>query len=141
MESGCKMAEKIKGMDNLLKAFGNLAIEIDKSQEKAIKLAANAYKNDVQKLAPFKTGTYRRSIHVEMVAKDKALVGTGLPQSKILEYGGVIKAKNGPYLKFKVGGHWVQVKQVQRTAQPHFRPAMDDNRGKYEKIYKEALFS
>lgn len=133
------MAETIKGLAALLKAFGAFGEEMDKSIEKAVKLTANEYKSDVQKLAPYKTGTYRRSIHVEMSGK-VALVGTNLPQARILEYGGVIKPKNGKYLVFIIDGKKVFAKLVHRTAQPHFRPPLDEDIEKYKKIFKEALF-
>ena len=38
--------------------------------------------------------------------------GSTLRRSGILERGGTIKAKNAAYLKFQIGGAWVQVKQV-----------------------------
>lgn len=121
------MAQKIKGLVEVKAALKTVQREIDMAQTKAIKLTANEYKNDVQKLAPFKTRTYTRSIHVQMISKDKAVVGSGLPFAKRLEYGFADTDKLG--------------RVYNQAAQPHFRPAMDDNQSKYKKIYKEALFS
>jgi hypothetical protein len=59
--------------------------------------------------------------------------------AKQKEYGGVIKAKNAPYLVFQIDGQWVQIKQVYQAPQPAFRPAMDENWKKYQRMYAEAL--
>lgn len=120
------MAEQIKGMNNLIKAFGGFVKEVEKSQQKALKLTANEFKSDVQKKAPYLTGTYRRSIHVQMINAQLALVGTGLPFAKRLEYGFADTDKLG--------------RTYNQAAQPHFRPALDENIDKYKKMYKEALF-
>lgn len=39
-------------------------------------------------------------------------IGSNLKYARIHELGGVIKAKNVPFLRFKVDGHWVSVKEV-----------------------------
>ena len=119
------MAETIKGLAALLKAFGAFGEEMDKGVTTAVKLTANEYKSAVQKLAPYKTGTYRRSIHVEMSDK-VALVGTNLPYAKRLEYGFAQKDSLG--------------RTYGQNAQPHFRPPLDEDIEKYKKIFKEALF-
>lgn len=50
--------------------------------------------------------------------KDRAEIGTNDIRARIHNYGGVIKAKNKPYLHFKVGDNWVKVKQVKIKARP-----------------------
>ena len=45
--------------------------------------------------------------------------GTNLIYAAIHQYGGEIKAKNGGKLKFKVGGHFVQVDKVDMPARPY----------------------
>lgn len=92
----------------------------------AVKLAGNEFKNDVQKIAPYKTGTYRRSIHVKMIEENGnpyALVGTDLPYGKRLEFGFFD-------MQDKLGRRYFQ------RAQPHFRPALDLNLQKYIRIMK-----
>ena len=131
---------EIRGMSQLKKAFDDLGKQMQRNQEIALKLAANEYKSDVQEKAPYKTGTLRRSIHAEPVSPSKFLVGTDVKYARILEYGGVIKAKNAPYLVFKTAdGEWHQVKVVHRSPRPYFRPAMDENWEKYQKMYVEAM--
>jgi len=58
-----------------------------------------------------------------------ARVGSPLIYARIHEKGGVIKAKNGPYLKFKIGGRWVQVPQVKIPARPYLAPALASKAG------------
>ena len=68
-------------------------------------------------------GALRASIHTTesgLVAK----VGTPLIYGRIHEKGGTIRAKNRPYLKFKIGGHWVQVQSVEIKARPDLGPAL-----------------
>ena len=116
---------EIKGMAELKKAFSDLSKMAEKNQETALKLAANEYKNDVQEGAPYKTGTLRRSIHVEPVSSSKMLVGTDLPYARRLEYGFI-----GPD---KLGRIYNQ------APRPYFRPPLDTQWQKYQKIYLEAL--
>lgn len=82
-------------MKELKKAFSDMAKAADKNQEIALKLAANAYKNDVQAGAPYLTGILRRSIHIEPVSgivKDGqnrayVVVGTDVVYARRLEFG------------------------------------------------------
>lgn len=118
------MASKT-GIPELQKAFLNLSKEVEKKQKTAVKLVANEYKNDVQQIAPYKTGTLRRSIHVEM-QDDVALVGTNLEYARRLEYGFADTDPKG--------------RVYNQSAQPYFRPPLDQNQKKYNEIFKEALF-
>lgn len=120
------MADSIKGLKNVQMTFKALAKEIEKKQKTALKLAAVAYQNDVKKKAPYLTGTYRRSIHTQMVSSSRALVGTNLPYGKRLEYGYADTDKLG--------------RTYNQVAQPHFRPAMDEGIDRYVKIYLEGLY-
>ena len=45
--------------------------------------------------------------------------GNGLPYAMIQQYGGVVQAKNVPYLKFKMGDQWVSKKSVKIPARPY----------------------
>jgi phage gpG-like protein len=57
----------------------------------------------------------------------------------IHEYGGVIKPKKGKYLKFKINGGWVSVKQVVIPKRPMLRPAIEDNLGTVGKLIKQEV--
>ena len=105
--------------------------------------------NAAKQKAPWRTGTLRRSIHIggaTHLAPDFAggeeyddigetgdgwsiKVGTNLVYARIQEYGGVIHAKDAPYLVFKTkDGSWHSVKSVTIPARPYLRPAFDENR-------------
>ena len=124
---------EIRGMSQLKKAFDDLGKQMQRNQEIALKLAANEYKNDVQAGSPYKTGTLRRSIHVEPVSgiiKDGegrayVLVGTDLPYARRLEYGFVGPDKRG--------------RTFHQAPRPYFRPPLDQNFKKYQDIYLAAM--
>ncbi len=52
--------------------------------------------------------------------------GSKVPYAAIHEYGGTIKAKNAPYLVFKLGPFWYKKKQVTIPARPYLNPALKD---------------
>jgi hypothetical protein len=120
---------EITGVDETLAAIDNLTkVVVPRLASTGVRLAGNEYKNDVQRIAPYQTGTYRRSIHVEPTTgvvydggNPYVLVGTDLPYARRLEY-----------------GFWDMVDRLGRRyfqrAQPHFRPALDLNLEKYIRI-------
>jgi hypothetical protein len=117
---------EVIGLSETLAAIQKELAERARVAKNAVRLAGNEYKNDVQKIAPYKTGTYRRSIHVQMIDENGnpyALVGTDLPYGKRLEFGFWDMTD-------KLGRHFYQ------RAQPHFRPALDLNMSKYYRIMK-----
>ena len=54
-------------------------------------------------------------------------VGSNVKYAPILELGGVIKAKNVPYLRFKVNGHWVSVKEVTIPPHPYIMSSLNES--------------
>jgi phage gpG-like protein len=84
-----------------------------------------------------RSGHLRRSIRSNVRDRYREIVAelnTDVKYGAIHEYGGVIKAKHAPYLKFTVGGRWVQVKQVTIPARPFLAPAIENNLLKLEQI-------
>lgn len=138
----------VEGLEGLFGAFDEFASELQKRQAVACDLAANEFNNDVKECITninlYKTGDYRRSWHVEPgIDADGvpyAIAGTDNVAAKQHEFGGTIKAKNKPYLMFKIDGHWVKVKQVTQPAHPHASPTLDKNAGKYQGIIVEEMF-
>jgi phage gpG-like protein len=138
------MASKIRGMSELKRAFQDLAKQGERNQRTAINLVGQEYSNDVKakitEIGLYKKGDYRRSVHVESVSNSSVVVGTNRIDGRQHEYGGVIKAKNAPYLVFQLeDGTWVQKKQVYQPPHPHFRNTLDENWQKYQRMYLEAL--
>ena len=68
---------------------------------------------------------------------DRAEVGTNDIKAAIHQLGGIIRAKNKPFLKFKIGNQWVQKKEVRIPARPFLMvqdedwPKMTQYLGKY----------
>jgi hypothetical protein len=123
---------EIKGMTALKSAFKDLGTQAQRNKPIALKLVANTYKNDVQAIAPYDTGTLRRSIHVEEVSSDMMLVGTDLPYARRLEYG--FYQGDG-----FTGGVDKLGRKYHQLPRPYFRPPMDNNFDKYQKIYLTAM--
>lgn len=67
-------------------------------------------------------------------------IGNGKVYARIHEFGGVIKAKNGDYLKFRLpDGSFVQVKQVTIPARPTLRPALMAHSDRPPKLMAEEM--
>ena len=68
---------------------------------------------------------------------DRAEVGTNVKYAAIHQFGGVIQAKNKPYLRFKIGGRFVSKKSVTIPERPFMMvqdedwPKMTQYLGKY----------
>ena len=65
-----------------------------------------------------KSGQLAASIHTAS-GSNFARIGTNKPYAAIHQFGGTIKAKNKPYLVFKVGDGFLWVKQVKIPARPY----------------------
>ena len=116
------------GLGALVTDLDKIADGIVKNEKRAVKLAGQAYANDVKVLAPYKTGTYRRSIHVETTTdglRQVALVGTNVQYGRRLEYGFYGADSAG--------------RNYQQYPRPHWRPAWDANLDKYIRIMFAAL--
>ena len=88
-----------------------------------------------------KTGTLRRSIQVDNseISNLKVRVGTNIKYAKIQEFGGVVKAKIGKLLHFKIGDFWHTVKSVILPARPFIRPAISKCRDDMLKQFKDII--
>jgi len=64
------------------------------------------------------TGKLKNSISYKAM-RFQTYLGTNIKYASIHQFGGVIKAKRKPYLKFKTDKGWVQKKQVTIPARPY----------------------
>lgn len=121
---------EVLGLSETIEAVQDVLNDLAKESRNAVKLAGQAYANDVKVVAPYKTGTYRRSIHVEAMVeeggKDYAIVGTDLPYGRRLEFGFYDMTDS-------LGRHYMQYPR------PHFRPPLDTEMDKYVAIMKGQL--
>lgn len=78
------------------------------------------------------TGNLMNSINIETDHADshsaEVNVGTNVIYAAIHEFGGIIKAKNAPFLHFVIDGRHILTKSVNMPARPYMRPAVDENR-------------
>ena len=85
-----------------------------------------------EKLNRHPTGNLMNSINIEtdhVEAHSAAVnVGTTVIYAAIHEFGGIIKAKNGPFLHFVVDGQHVMTRSVMIPARPYIRPAVDERK-------------
>lgn len=121
---------QVFGLNETIAAIQEEANAIIKQAETAVRLAGQAYANDVKALAPYLTGTYRRSIHVEKIIEEDgkfyAIVGTNLPQGPRLEWGFYDMTDS-------LGRHYYQLPL------PHFRPPLDTEMSRYVAIMQGAI--
>ena len=126
----------LKGADDLVKAFKALSDEVrGEALEAATRAAALPVLNQVRITVPeggrtpYKTGTYRRSFHMETVEKTPerctVQVGTDSPYGKRLEYGFVGADKLG--------------RVYNQSPRPHVRPAFDENKGAAVEEFRAAI--
>jgi len=146
---GIKIA--VVGLEATRSSFTRLAKRISgKDLMSGVLSGAELIQNRAKELAPKLTGYLTRSIHiggyghlspgfnpsegyddiggnVETDDYAQVQVGTNVIYAPIQEFGGIIRAKNAPYLVFKTkDGTWHSVKSVQIPAHPYLRPAYDE---------------
>lgn len=122
-----------------------------KALERAARAGALPIRNEASRRAPKRTGTLRRSIHIETIAvKPKAAlvaIGTDLEYAAIHEFGGVIHHPGGtPYILIDsqvrfvskanapAGAPVTAPHDIPVPARPYLRPAFDT---KKEEAVKE----
>ena len=87
-----------------------------------------------------RTGHLRRNVYsrvIERGPKIAGIIGSNVRYAQIQEEGGVIRAKNSPYLRFQIGDRWVSVKQVTIPARPYIEPAIRESIGKVGEIISD----
>ncbi len=126
----------IVGAQDLAETFRALADDIrGPALEAATRAAALPVLNQVRITepeggrTPYKTGTYRRSYHLETTEKTPerctVIVGTDSPYGRRLEFGFV--------------GRDVLGRFYNQAARPHIRPALDENRGAAVDEFRAAI--
>ena len=132
---------RIEGIDNVLKSLENLIDikELEQTMGKACALVERAAKEK----APKDTGALRRSITSKIEAIDDTIVGvvfTPLEYAPYIEYGtGLFAEETGrmdvPWNYQDDKGEWHSTSG--RKPQPYLRPALEENREKIKKLFKE----
>lgn len=156
----------VEGVDDLRKVLDRLSDEAKKELEKSLKKCAILVQGSAKKKAPRDTSNYGDSITYQ-VQGDEAIVGTTVKYGPYLEYGtGRLsdhpsggKSGHAPFSKDALNNleKWahrhgmepadkaaraIAVKIWKRGGlkpQPHFRPAMIENKKEIEEILGEAV--
>lgn len=117
-----QLARNMKAWERQLPGFVRLLLERFSN-----KLVANSQEK-VGEVLTVRTGRLRTSIFGRMRGTDTLDIGAGsnVKYARIHELGGIIKAKNAPYLTFPVNGRWVSTKQVEIPARPYVRPSIEE---------------
>ena len=131
------IAITVKGMENLPQKMRRFRMGILARVASMLKLigqevAGNAREDYLSGPRPEKLGTVTGQLRTSTVYKvmgNRVVIGSNLKYARIHEFGGVIKAKNSPFLVFKIGKQWISVKQVTIPARPFLRPALADSKG------------
>jgi HK97 gp10 family phage protein len=129
-----KLTVKITGGEELARKLAALsdAVAGDKLASAAM-AGALPIQNRAKELAPYKTGTLRRSIHseIEQSTRNRAevAIGTDVEYAAIQEFGGTIRPKRAKTLSW-IGedGQRVFAKSVTVPAHPYLRPALDEEK-------------
>jgi phage gpG-like protein len=66
-------------------------------------------------------------------------IGTNVEYAGVHERGAVIRAKNKPYLRFNVGGRWVQKKSVTLPARRWLSSGIEERADNYSRALGEAI--
>lgn len=93
----------------------------------------------LQRSGKLKRSTRWRADVRGVLVENKARSKSGYPYGLTHQTGKVIRARRAPYLKFKVGGRWVQTKQVtipRRTFMPRQEQPLPE---RYEDAFVEII--
>lgn len=132
------MTFEFKDLDKFkvrLNAIGEAAAEVmGKAALAGAQLAEGYIKDNIRDQKLIDTSNLVQKVHAKLDSAEgkiaEASVGPrGVAYARIHEYGGIIKAKNAPYLHFMTkDGAWHKVKSVHIPARPYMRPAFDEHR-------------
>lgn len=120
------MSVIVKGLQELSRQFNRVLKEVDAGCKKAMRKITKEVADDARDAAPVSTGEYKKSIRHKMARN-------GL-------YGWAYAGKKG---KTKRGylGHLLEYGTIKMKARPHFLPALDKAKRKFEPELKSVIAS
>ena len=132
---------RIEGADHIIESLEDL-IDMQKLEQTMGKACAIVERSAKQK-APKDTGALRRSITSKIEVVDDSIVGivfTTLEYAPYVEYGTGLFAEEGgridvPWNYQDDNGEWHSTSG--QKPQPYMRPALEENREKIKKLFKE----
>jgi hypothetical protein len=156
---------RVKGTKELSRKLKALGVDVERKTEQAAVAGGLILQNGMKLRAPRLTRNLARSIHIgghEDKAPDfstsaagqgrgevppperakgrvKIYIGTNLIYAAIQEYGGEIRPRRAPFLRFRVDGEWVIARRVRLRAQPYVRPTFEADGPEAQREVGEAL--
>jgi len=124
------ISAKIENSDALKRMIESRISGMRSILDEATQEAGEIIRDEMRYRAPRDTGGLAKDITVEREATGslESAVTIGprtFPGARMREYGGVIRAKNAPFLVFKTkDGVWHKCKSVVQPATPYIRPAI-----------------
>lgn len=116
------MSDYIDNIDEIIKSFKKKGKDIIPALQRGLKDGMEDFSGKIQKEQmtgrpglKTQTGTLKRSWFTQGSGSGLDYAVKLVTRSKyaaIHQFGGIIKAKNKPYLKFQIGGKWFQKKQI-----------------------------
>lgn len=138
---------QIKGLDQLQGKFEEASSTLERELKYAMVESVNAIKNTAQDLAPYDTGTLRRSIFTDV--SDDGFHGEVAQDSDIASYGVMMEYGTAPHDIYPVtakalfwDGALYPVKVVHHpgtAAQPFMEPALEQNADRIQDFFNEAI--
>ena len=117
---------EIVNLDEWKAKLGKLSQALaDQAVLRALTSGAELIRNPAAQKAPYKTGTLKRSIHIEKGEGMEVLIGPDAPYGARIEFGYVGPDKLG--------------RTFHQPAQPYLRPAFDENKDAAIREVGEAL--
>lgn len=128
------MEVHVTGMEPLLELFKRGGVQVERQIGQGMLRLALVLRDQIQlelsrghspTTLGVVSGDLRRKWVAQMAGPLASVVGTRTPYARIHEFGGVIRAKNAPYLVFKLrDGTFRSVKSVTMPARPYVAPAI-----------------
>ena len=141
---------KIRG--TAIKGLGRISKNVQPAAMLAMKATAEWVRGYVVKyklrgqVLHKKTGRLAGSIESDVKAVSNSItgkVGSNLAYARIHELGGIIRAKNAPYLIFKTASGWVKTKQVKMPKRSYLQSSVTEKKreivNRYGKLFYTSL--
>lgn len=113
--------DALRMLDRAIDAVGTASVS------RSLRDGAEVYQEGMRTRAPHLSGRLANSIRINQVSNTEYEVGTDLVYAQIQEFGGTIRPRGHPFLKFEVGGRVVFKRRVTLRAQPYFIPTFQQD--------------
>ncbi len=143
------IALKVEGIDDFRKDVSIATSDIRKVVFMAMRNSVNIVKNSAQVIAPYKTGTLRRSIFTDI--KDSGFTGIVAQDTNIASYGPIIEFGSKPHQINPVNkkalfwkgalNPYKRVFHPGTVASPFMVPALEENLEKIKGYFDKAVLS